>query len=62
MFDQKVLEMILVGIKDTLYMTLVSTFFGYVLGLPMGIILNVTRENIIKRLEKLKWRNFFSVY
>ena len=44
MFDQKVIEMILVGIKDTLYMTLVSTFFGYVLGLPMGIILNVTRK------------------
>ncbi len=44
MFDQKVIEMILVGIKDTLYMTLVSTFFGYVLGMPMGIILNVTRK------------------
>ena len=45
MFDQKVIEMILVGIKDTLYMTLVSTFFGYVLGLPMGIVLNVTRKD-----------------
>ena len=45
MFDQKVIEMILVGIKDTLYMTLVSTFFGYVLGLPFGIVLNVTRKD-----------------
>ena len=43
MFDGKVIEMLLTGIKDTLYMTLVSTFFGYVLGLPLGIILNVTR-------------------
>lgn len=45
MFDEKVVEMILIGIKDTLYMTLVSTFFGYVLGLPYGIILNITRKD-----------------
>ena len=44
MFDEKVIEMILVGIKDTLYMTLVSTVFGYVLGLPYGIILNLTKK------------------
>ena len=43
MFDAKVVGMILTGIKDTLYMTLVSTFFGYAIGLPFGIILNVTR-------------------
>jgi len=45
MFTEKVISMILVGIKDTLYMTLVSTVFGYVLGLPMGILLNVTRKD-----------------
>ncbi len=45
MFDEKVVEMILIGIKDTLYMTLVSTFFGYVLGLPYGIILNLTKKD-----------------
>ena len=44
MFDQKTIEMLLIGIKDTLYMTMVSTFFGYVLGLPFGIVLNVTRK------------------
>ncbi len=44
MFDAKVVAMILTGIKDTLYMTLVSTFFGYAIGLPFGIILNVTRS------------------
>ncbi|MBP5332424.1 MAG: ABC transporter permease [Lachnospiraceae bacterium] len=48
MFTDKVINMILVGIKDTLYMTLVSTFFGYVLGLPLGILLNVTRKDGLK--------------
>ena len=43
MFDQTIIEMLLVGIKDTLYMTLASTFGGYVIGLPLGIVLNVTR-------------------
>ena len=48
MFDAKTVEMILVGIKDTLYMTLVSTLFGYVLGLPFGIVLSVTRKDGLK--------------
>ncbi|MBQ3911542.1 MAG: ABC transporter permease [Lachnospiraceae bacterium] len=48
MFTDKVIEMILAGIKDTLYMTLVSTVFGYVLGLPLGIILSVTRKDGLK--------------
>ena len=30
------------GTIDTLYMTIVSTFFAYVLGLPMGVLLSVT--------------------
>lgn len=37
--------MLLEGTRDTLYMTLMSTLFGYVLGLPMGIILTVTDKN-----------------
>lgn len=45
MFDSKVIEMLLVGIKDTLFMTLLSTLGGYVLGLPLGIILNVTKTD-----------------
>ena len=48
MIDEKTVEMLLVGIKDTLYMTLVSTAFGYVLGLPLGIVLNVTRKDGLK--------------
>jgi D-methionine transport system permease protein len=34
--------MLLEGTRDTLYMTLMSTLFGYIVGLPMGIILAVT--------------------
>ncbi len=48
MFDEKVTVMILTGIKDTLYMTLVSTAFGYVLGLPLGIVLNLSRKDGLK--------------
>lgn len=41
----KEVEMILTGIKDTLYMTLAATFFGYVIGLPWGILLNTTGKD-----------------
>lgn len=33
------------GILETLYMTLVPTFFGYALGLPMGVLLVITKQN-----------------
>ena len=42
------IQMILEGIRDTLYMTIVSTLFGYVIGLPMGIILTVSDKDGIK--------------
>lgn len=29
----------------TIYMTLVSTFFGYLIGLPLGVVLNVTNKD-----------------
>lgn len=31
------------GTAETLYMTLVPTFFAYVLGLPMGVLLTITK-------------------
>ena len=40
--------MLVEGTRDTLYMTLMSTLFGYVLGLPMGIILTVTDKDGIR--------------
>ena len=39
------INMILVGVWQTVYMTLVSTLFGYVLGLPWGIALTVTAKD-----------------
>lgn len=38
-------QMIIRGIGETLYMTIVSTIFGYVLGLPWGIVLTVTGKD-----------------
>lgn len=42
MWDETMITMLLEGIRDTFYMTLFSTFFGYVIGLPIGIILTLT--------------------
>ncbi len=40
--------MLLEGTVATLYMTLLSTFFGYLIGLPMGIVLAVTDKEGIR--------------
>ncbi|MBR5792800.1 MAG: ABC transporter permease [Ruminiclostridium sp.] len=37
--------LLLEGTRDTLIMTGVSTFFAYVLGLPMGVLLNITQAH-----------------
>ena len=36
------------GVRETLFMTLLSTIFGYLLGLPMGVALAVTDKNGIR--------------
>lgn len=46
--DQAMVTMLLEGIRDTLYMTVASTFFGYVIGLPLGIFLTLTDKNGIR--------------
>lgn len=38
-------DLLMVGLRDTLIMTIVSTFFAYVLGLPMGVLLNITQPH-----------------
>lgn len=48
MFDSQVIDMLLEGIRDTLYMTLVSTIVAYILGLPLGICLKVTSSDGLK--------------
>ena len=42
MWDNATTMMVVEGIFVTLYMTLATTFMGYVLGLPMGIALVIT--------------------
>lgn len=41
------------GILETLYMTLVSSLFAYVIGLPLGVILVVTGKDGIRPLPTL---------
>ena len=48
MWNNQVITMLLEGIRDTLYMTLMSTVIGYVIGLPMGILLAVTDRDGIR--------------
>ena len=48
MFSSEVIQMLIKGIGETLYMTLVSTVFGYLFGLPMGILLTISDKEGIK--------------
>ena len=48
MWGKEMIIMLAEGTADTLYMTLMSTLFGYVLGLPMGILLAVTDKEGIR--------------
>ena len=45
MFTAQMLNEMLKGIVETLYMTLFSTFLAYILGLPIGVALCVTDKN-----------------
>lgn len=48
MWTDEVIQMILLGIGETVYMTVVSTLLGYVFGLPAGILLAVTDKDGIR--------------
>jgi D-methionine transport system permease protein len=41
------------GLSETLYMTLVSTFFAYLFGLPLGVLLTVTSPSGIQPMPRL---------
>ena len=61
MWDKAVIDMILVGIGETLYMTLASTIMGYVFGMPLGIALAVTDKTGIRpNAEVYKILDFIS--
>ena len=49
MFEPGMVQTLVEGVRDTLYMVLASTAFGYLLGLPLGILLCITGENGIRR-------------
>jgi len=48
MFNEREIAMIISGIFETLQMTLLSTVFGYIIGLPLGIVLTVTGKGGIR--------------
>ncbi|MBQ7981555.1 MAG: ABC transporter permease [Oscillospiraceae bacterium] len=41
------------GICETVYMTFISAFFSYLIGLPLGVILNVTAKDGIRPIPWL---------
>ncbi|MCD8023642.1 MAG: ABC transporter permease [Lachnospiraceae bacterium] len=49
MLDSKTISMIVSGIGETLWMTCMSTLFGYIIGLPMGVVLTVTGTDGIRQ-------------
>ena len=49
MWDSSMTVMMLEGIRDTIYMTVVSTFFGYLIGIPLGIALTLTDKNGLRQ-------------
>jgi D-methionine transport system permease protein len=46
--NSQTVQLLLNGLRETVYMTLVSTFLGYVIGLPVGILLTVTDKEGIR--------------
>lgn len=45
MFDSAMVQMIWEGILQTLYMTIVSTLFAYIIGLPLGVLLVTSNKD-----------------
>lgn len=53
MWDSNTITMIIQGLFETLYMTILSTFAAYLLGLPLGVLLVTSQSNGILPLPKL---------
>ncbi|MDD5945355.1 MAG: ABC transporter permease [Clostridia bacterium] len=45
MIAEEVIELIKTGTVETLIMTVLTTLFGYIIGLPLGIVLTLTDKN-----------------
>ncbi len=48
MLDNTTVNMLIEGTIATLYMTITATLFGYLIGLPMGVLLTITNEGGLK--------------
>jgi ABC-type metal ion transport system, permease component len=48
MWNSTIWNMLIVGIGETLYMTIVATLIGYIFGLPMGVLMATTAKEGIK--------------
>ena len=48
------------GIWETIYMTLISTFFAYLIGLPVGLILRMTDRDGIHPIDGLADANIIA--
>ena len=53
MFKEGMLALVGTGFWESIYMTLISTFFAYVIGLPLGLLLVVTDKDGIKPIPWL---------
>ena len=53
MWDSATINMIVTGIGETLLMVFFSTIFGYIFGLPLGVILFMSDKDGIKPNSKL---------
>lgn len=53
MFKEGMLQLVVSGFWETIYMTLISTVFAYIIGLPLGLILVVTDKDGIKPIPWL---------
>lgn len=54
-----IVSLLLTGTGETIFMTLVSGFFGFLIGLPTGIVLFMTRNGQV--LQNLALNSFISV-
>ncbi len=53
MFKEGMLELVALGFWESIYMTLLSTAFAYIVGLPLGLLLVVTDKDGIKPIPWL---------
>ena len=48
MWDEATINMLVQGVVETLYMTIASTAFGYIIGMPIGILLVTSAKDGIR--------------